>query len=91
MKNIGERGFEFPETADEAKAWEPHTERHAMHHEVLVHARTRTEGAWAAYCYPVPGRSHRDEEHLWREIGAKLPSDIALAIFPSFAGIPYAK
>lgn len=82
--------MDFPTTPDQAKAWQPTTARIALHRRVLVHARTRIEGAWAAYCFPVPGVNHDHEECLWELDGSKLPESVARSLFPRFDDIPYA-
>jgi len=89
MKTIDR--FEFPETVGESRSWKPVTRRKALHSQVLCHARTRIEGMWAAYIFPVPGMNHEEEEWLWKTEGNKLPEDIARAIFPAFRELPYAK
>ncbi len=89
MKMIGK--FEFPEDQSEVSGWRSHTTRTVLHRCVMVHARTRVEGTWNAYAFPVPGMNHDDEEYLWKTEGAQLPAAIARAIFPHFEGIPYAK
>lgn len=90
MRTVG--GFAFPEqqNREEALAWKPHFERRMLHHQVMCLAKTRIEGKWNAYCFPVPGEKHDDEEYLWETAGAKLPEDVARALFPAFEGVPYA-
>jgi len=83
--------FTFPTNAEEAREWKPTTMRYALHSKVLTHARTHVEGKWAAYCFPVPGENHEREEGLWREIGVKLSEEVAVALFPYFAELPYAR
>jgi hypothetical protein len=56
----------------------------------MAFAHTRVEGAWAAYIFPVPGLRHSDEWLFWMNDGEKLPECIAVAIFPHYAGVPYA-
>lgn len=63
---------------------------HALHSNVLCFAQVRVEGAWDAYCFPVPGINHHKEWPLWQKHGNKMDERIALAIFPEFAGLPYA-
>jgi len=82
--------FAFPETGDEASAWKPTFSHVMLHRKVMVLAKTRIEGKWSAYCFPVPGHNHYDEEYLWENEGAKLPADIARLMFPDFAEVPYA-
>ncbi len=87
MRVIG--GFKFPETAAEAKAWEPTVSVYALAARVLAVATTRVEGCWRAYCDAVPGARHDEEWPAVREYGCALPEAVARAVFPSFAGLPY--
>jgi len=89
MKKIGE--LEFPENADESKVWVKTSRHVALHMKVMCVAHTRIEGAWRAYCAPVPGEYHEHELEPVFEWGETIPEKIALAIFPLFTGIPYAK
>jgi hypothetical protein len=57
---------------------------------VLAVARSRIEGAWAAYIDAVPGVRHEDEVDLVLDHGAKLDVAIAREMFPFFADLPYA-
>lgn len=71
-------------------SWEPQVRYVALASNVLVVARTRVEGTWAAYCDAVPGLSHRQE---WQDVldsGCKLGEPIARALFPIFKDTPYA-
>jgi hypothetical protein len=81
----------FPTPGDNAAiaAWQPIITTHALAMCVLCVATTRVEGCWAAYCNAVPGMCHRDEQDEVLRHGDKLREDIARALFPSFAGIPY--
>jgi hypothetical protein len=88
MKTIGQ--FEFPESQQEGDDWVPAIRIVALHAKVLCRANTRIEGAWCAYCFPVPGLNHAHEEHLWKSEGAKLPEKWARALFPVFDELPYA-
>ena len=81
----------FPKTPKEASTWEPYRTRRALATHVLVVAKTRVEGAWAAYIGDVPGVSHRFEWQLVEKQGTKLSERVARAIFPEFEGVPYAK
>ena len=89
MKTIG--GYKFPETREEALIWRPPMFRQALHSKVLVVAKLRQEGAWSAYCFPVPGQNHENEMYLWEEYGSKIWEELARILFPSLGGIPYAK
>lgn len=80
----------FPESSQEAASWEEISITRALHRQVLCFAHTRVEGAWCAYCFPVPGRFHEQESFLWETEGDKMPEAVALAMFPEFEGIPYA-
>lgn len=64
--------------------------RFALDCRVLAVAKVGEDG-WRAYIGAVPGLNHDDE---WEEVlrhGAKLPEAVALAIFPEFAGVAYAR
>jgi len=63
----------------------------ALHQKVLVFAHVREPGEWCAYVYPVPGKNHDDETYLWETEGCKMDKRHALALFPEFEGIPYAR
>jgi len=89
MKVLG--NYEFPETEEESKDWKPFYTYRALHSQVLVVAKTRIEGKWAAYCAPVPGIDHQEEMKEVFRSGSKVFEDYAKAMFPRFAGIPYAK
>lgn len=80
----------FPKSVEEAHAFRPMTVRVALSSRVLVVARTRVEGAWAADCDAVPGENHDHEEADVLAHGAKMHEHIARALFPRFEGIPYA-
>lgn len=64
--------------------------RKALHTNVLTVAvvkeaenqRDGWAGDWAAYVFPVPGKNHEDEKHLWRTTGQKLEYRVAKNIFP---------
>lgn len=87
MKTI--TGFAFPETPEEANEWEEQVCVEALHSRILVVAKTRIEGAWSAYIFPVAGMDHREEWHAWKADGNKLESAIAKAIFPQWSELPY--
>ena len=89
MKTIG--GYQFPETTAEASDWKTIQRRLMLHRNVMVIARTRIEGTWKAYCFPVPGMNHDQEEYLWETEGDKVAEPIARAMFPCFIDVPYAK
>jgi hypothetical protein len=80
----------FPTTPEEAAKWIPFTDWQSMAPTVICAARTRVEGAWAAYIRGVPGINHKHEVQSVLDHGTKLPEDIALCIFPRFEGVPYA-
>jgi hypothetical protein len=67
------------------------TYRHMLHRQVMVLARTRIEGTWKAYCFPVPGMNHDQEEYLWQADGQQLPEGTARAMFGFLENIPYSK
>lgn len=64
--------------------------RHMLHRQVMVLARIRVEGAWKAYCFPVPGKNHDEEEHLWQDEGSQLPEPVAREMFGFLEDLPYA-
>jgi len=70
--------------------WTPSIHIHALARKVLVVAKTRIEGTWAAYCDAVPGDNHVMEGHAVLEDGDKLTEEIARVLFPIFKGLPYA-
>ena len=88
--NAIQEDFNFPTTTEECDALGLGTYVRAIHRQVLIVARLRIEGTWCAYTTPVPGMCHNREWYLWREEGDKLIPEIANAIFPQFANIPYA-
>jgi hypothetical protein len=65
--------------------------RHMLHSKVMVIARTRIEGTWKAYCFPVPGKNHDKEEERWRDHGSQLTEKVARAMFPNLERVPYAE
>ena len=89
MKTIAT--IDFPECREEALEWIPTVRVRALHRQVLAVARTRVEGTWACYVFPVPGKNHDDEIGHWETEGVKQLSDLACALFPYFADIPYAR
>ncbi len=89
MKQIGRMGF--PETPEEAKAWEPVSFAHPLHMNVLAVAKTRIEGTWKAYIAVVPGMDHDLEETEVLRNGAPLGESIASVLFPQFEDVPYAR
>lgn len=94
MKQIGKFSFPDPSSATivkDIKGWKETFVWKALHYKVLAVAKTRIEGKWSAYCFPVPGVNHDNETYLWKKEGSKLEEKIALAIFPQFEGIPYAR
>ena len=64
--------------------------RRALATRVLVVARTRIEGTWAAYCDAVPGMDHDQEQEAVLAHGDKLSESVAVMLFPEFNGMPYA-
>ncbi len=81
----------FPKSVEEAKAWLPYVQRHALSFRVLAVARTRVEGAWCAYIDAVPGLDHDAEQAEVLRHGTKLRESVALALFHEFTGVPYAR
>jgi len=90
MRTIGNMQFPEQGNAGECRAWTPYRRTRALARRVLVVAKTRIEGKWNAYCDAVPGENHDGEKDAVYQHGCKLEEDIALAIFPEYAGIPYA-
>ena len=62
----------------------------ALAQTVLVVAVKRIPGEWCAYIKDVPGEKHERELEDVKAWGAKLPENLALAMFPQFEGTPYA-
>ncbi len=88
-------GYRFPDLNSPdcqaaAESWSPTFSVRALHRRVLVVAKTRIEGAWSAYIFVVPGQNHDLEWKLWETEGDKLHRNVACAIFPTMAGLPYA-
>lgn len=80
----------FPDDPQSAREWQPITWRYPLHRQVMVVATTRIEGAWKAYCAPVPGISHDQEEGPVLDHGCDIGERVALVLFPHMKGIPYA-
>ena len=81
----------FPNTPTEALEWKPTIYKYALHSHILVVARTRIEGKWAAYINLVPGVDHDDEMDAVLDLGRKLPETVARALFPCCRDLPYAR
>jgi hypothetical protein len=81
-----------PQACDERlnAEWQPVVRWRALSAKVIVVARTRIEGRWAAYIDAVPGKDHYDEYAAVLDYGAKLEARIARALFPMFDEVPYA-
>jgi hypothetical protein len=62
-----------------------------LHRQILVVAKTRIEGAWSAYIFPVPGENHDEEAKLWQTEGVKLPENLARVMFPEFKDMKYSR
>ena len=71
------------------KDWAPTIRTHALACKVLVVAKTRVEGTWAAYCDAVPGDNHTKEWPGVLANGDKLMEKTARVLFPEFDDIPY--
>ena len=82
--------FPSPDDPSECRGWEPQVSVFALAHKVIAVANTRVEGRWKAYIDAVPGKSHDLEWQAVRREGVTIPHEIAKAIFPAFAEIPYA-
>jgi len=81
----------FPKSVMEANGWATTIRRTALAPTILVVANTRIECAWRAYIDSVPGMNHDIEWHSVLASGTTLPEEVALAIFPEFEGVPYAR
>ena len=91
MRRLGHLDFADQDSQAEAAAWKVSIIVRALSRDVLAVAVTRIEGAWKAYIGAVAGQNHDTE---WQEIqrsGATLPETVALAVFPEFEGVPYAR
>ena len=55
----------------------------------MVVARFRADNTWKAYCFPVPGVNHDNEEHLWESLGSQLPENVAREMFGFLENMPY--
>jgi hypothetical protein len=75
----------------EAREWKPLVLRVALARRVLVVARTRREGRWAAYVDAVEGKNHDDEMEAVLKHGVKMLEATARHLFPRLADMPYAK
>jgi len=71
--------------------WEPVTRVHPLHRNILAVAKTRVEGAWAAYIDVVPGINHDSEYGDVLLNGNKLMEATARTLFPLFKDVPYAR
>ena len=91
MRQIGQ--FQFPDqgNVEEGAAWEPAVRFRALNRDVVAAAQTRIEGKWNAYIASVPGLNHENEYQEVLLGGSKLEAAVALAMFPEFEGIPYAR
>ena len=81
----------FPETEEEARLWKPTIRVEALGTRVLAVAVTRIEGKWKAYIGAVPGHDHDNEWQAVRVDGRALMKEVACAVFPEVAEIPYAR
>ena len=61
-----------------------------IHRNVLIVAHMGFDGL-RAYCVPVPGEDHDQEQHLWRDRGTKLSEKHARAFFPQYDEVRYAE
>ena len=92
MRTLGKLNWPFPDYGtDEAHQWVPNTIIRPLATRVLCVAKTRVEGAWAAYCDAVPGMSHDAEAVEVLHTGQKMFEQHARAVFPEFEGVPYAR
>ena len=59
---------------------------------VMVTPALAVEGQvkdWAAYIFPVPGKSHEKEQHLYKTEGSKIPQEIAELLFPTWTELTW--
>ena len=75
--------------SDSTGSFSPQFYRRMLHGQVMVLAKTRIEGTWKAYCFPVPGKSHDNEEYLWEREGSAISEKLARQMFPSLENVPY--
>lgn len=71
--------------------FEPLIRSRALARRVLAVARTRIEGAWAAYIDAVPGDDFAAETAAVLDHGQKLTEGLARTLFPEFNDLPYAR
>ena len=69
--------------------WKPSVRTCYLSDDIMVAARTRIEGSWAAYIGTVSGHSHDYDRDVVLLKGNKLPADIARVVIPCFAEMPY--
>ena len=81
----------FPRNSRDAQKFEAAVFHTALSVNVLAVARTRIEGAWAAYIGVANSYRHEDDRDSILNYGAKLREPVARAIFPMFKGVPYAR
>jgi len=77
-------------SAEAIRSWRPYVRSHPLAPRVLAVANTRIEGAWCAYIAAVPGNDYRAEVVEVLNHGTKLLPEIARAMFPELAEVPYA-
>ena len=87
MKTINH--INIPETTEENSSLKILSYR-MLHRNVMAVAKTRIEGAWKCYIFPVPGLDHEEEVRLWKPEGSQTTEAVARALFPRYADIPYA-
>ena len=87
--NCSPDAFDFPPCPTAFDEWRPQVAVRTLAHKVLAVANTRVEGTWKAYISDVPGKNHDEEWKLVRSHGVTLQEDLAKAMFPGFAAIPY--
>ena len=85
----GSLDFAYPHDSVAIAEWRPQVAVKCLAHKVLAVANTRIEGTWKAYISDVPGKNHDEEWKLVRSHGVTLQEDLAKAMFPGFAEIPY--
>ena len=60
-----------------------------LHKNVMCVAKTRHEGKWSCYVFPVPGLNYTEEKYLWNVQGSHVIGEIAHILFPKFRKLTY--
>lgn len=57
----------------------------------IIAVATPTIDGWKAFIAPVAGRNHDNEWPAVLQTGTTVDEDIARAMFPNFADVPYGR